>query len=368
MMFDNTQKVFLHLVRAGLWEKRIQLSSFRCIDLGELFRIAQEQTVGGLVAAGMEYVEGIQIPQEIKLAFIGNAIQIEQCNTAMNSFISSLFSKLDLKGVKALLVKGQGIAQCYERPLWRVCGDVDLLLCENDYNNAIDFLGPISSSMKEEHPEILHQAFTIENWEVELHGTLRSELGKRIDKVIDQVVNDTFLDVKARVWNNNDTVISLPAPNYDTIIIFTHILQHYFIGGIGLRQVCDWCRLLYVFRESLDVRYIENQLKKMGLVEEWKVFAVLAVDFLGAPKEIIPLYTSSCLLRIKAQFVMRDILKTGNFGHNRDLSYQNRDHPLIRRVKTFSYITGFTLRHSLLFPAISARVWFKMVNNSNRAI
>lgn len=41
---------------------------------------------------------------------------------------------------------------------------------------------------EEEKSNILHQAFMVENWDIELHGTLRSQLGRRIDRVQD----DTF--------------------------------------------------------------------------------------------------------------------------------------------------------------------------------
>lgn len=51
---------------------------------------------------------------------------IEQRNVAQNQFIGALIQKLNATGIKALLVKGQGIAQCYEKPLWRKSGDVDL--------------------------------------------------------------------------------------------------------------------------------------------------------------------------------------------------------------------------------------------------
>jgi hypothetical protein len=111
------------LVRAGLWEKEVQLASFGQIDFNEVYRLAEEQSVVGLVAAGLEHLQDVQPPKEILLQFIGQSLQLEQRSIAMNGFIAALVEKMRKVGIYTLLVKGQGTAQCYERPLWRAAGD-----------------------------------------------------------------------------------------------------------------------------------------------------------------------------------------------------------------------------------------------------
>lgn len=56
------------------------------------------------------------------LQWIGEVQVIEQRNKAMNQFVAELIEKLRKADIYALLVKGQGIAQCYEKPLWRCSG------------------------------------------------------------------------------------------------------------------------------------------------------------------------------------------------------------------------------------------------------
>lgn len=102
------------------------------------------------MTAGLEHVVDIKVPQEDVLQFVGEAIQLEQCNLQMNQFVDKLIDKLRQADVYAVLVKGQGIAQCYERPLWRTCGDVDLLLSDTNYEKAKAFLSPIASFIDEE--------------------------------------------------------------------------------------------------------------------------------------------------------------------------------------------------------------------------
>ena len=107
----------------------------------------------------------------------------------------------------------------------------------------------------------------------------------------------------------------------DVILVFSHILEHFFIEGVGLRQVCDWCRQLYTYRNSLDYGLLESRIRQTGIMTEWKAFASLAVDTLGMPVEAMPFYDSR--FRVKGLRILKLVLEAGNFGHNKDLSYRS---------------------------------------------
>ena len=50
---SEKQEAFLELLRAGLWEKEARLSQFGRVDYEEVMRLAEEQSVAGLVTAGL---------------------------------------------------------------------------------------------------------------------------------------------------------------------------------------------------------------------------------------------------------------------------------------------------------------------------
>ena len=133
MSLDKNTLAFLELVRAGLWEKEAWLEQYRKVDFEDIYRLAGEQAVVGLVTAGFDHIQDVKAPQEIVLQCIGESLQLEQTNKAMNQFIGKLVEKMREADIYSLLVKGQGIAQCYEKPLWRSSGDVDLLLNNSNY-------------------------------------------------------------------------------------------------------------------------------------------------------------------------------------------------------------------------------------------
>ena len=84
----------------------------------------------------------------------------------------------------------------------------------------------------------------------------------------------------------------LPSPDNDVFFLFTHFIKHFYKEGMNLRQICDWCRLLWTFKDSLNRGLLEKRIRKVGLMSEWKAFAALAVDSFGMPAETMPMYDS----------------------------------------------------------------------------
>ena len=249
------------------------------------------------------------------------------------------------------MVKGQGIAQCYERPLWRACGDVDLLLDKDNYEKAERHCDSIANSRSLEtakNKERLHQEYQIGDWAVELHGTMHANLSRQMDWVIDQVQDDTFSKKQVRIWKDGETDVALPCPDNDVIFVFSHILQHLFFEGIGLRQICDWCRLLWTYKDSLNHELLESRLRAMGVMSEWKVLAVFAVKNLGMPAEAMPFYDVRCkTYEVRARRLMNFILEVGNFGHNREVKWSS---PVKRRSMLIWHRIIDTVRLSFVFP------------------
>ena len=356
---DKNRSAFFALVRAGLWGTEARLAHYGSIGWSRVYKLASEQSLLGLVLAGLERAD-VKPPQAILLQWIGEVQMLEQRNKAMNEFIAKLIDRLRNEDIYALLVKGQGIAQCYHKPLWRSCGDVDLLLSDSNYEKAKAFLLPLASLVEDEDASRKHLGVVMDGWVVELHGTLHTRQLPRLNKVVDEAQGDVFFDGSVRSWQNGDTQVFLPSANNDVVFVFAHILQHFFGGGIGLRQICDWCRLLYCYREELDVRLLETRLQKAGVMTEWRAFATLAIEWLGIPVEAMPLYDPSPKRRRKAARIVDYIIATGNFGHNREHVAETG---LARKMNSLKRYTCDAMRHLAVFPLDAVKVWCRMVSS-----
>lgn len=181
---------------------------------------------------------------------------------------------------------------------------MDLFLSDNNYNRAKELLVPIASEVEKEYVREKHLGMTIDSFVVELHGTLYSGLSLRIEKGLNEIKRAVFYEGKVRAWMNGNKQVFLPNADEDVIYVFTHILQHFFKEGLGLRQVCDWCRLLWTYRESLNYGTLESRIRKMGLMSEWKAFGTFAVDYLGMPSETMPMYSADAKWKRKADKIV----------------------------------------------------------------
>lgn len=365
MNLDKNTKAFFVLLRAGLWEQEVRLRKYGTTDYSQILQMATEQSVVGLIAAGLERTVDVQIPQAVKLQFVGQAVQLEQRNKAMNAFVERLIERLRAADIYAILVKGQGIGHCYERPLWRACGDVDLLLSEDNYEKAKALLVPLATIVETEYKSLKHLGMKLKDgFEVELHGMLHSRLSGRIDEIIDEAQKDIFYHGSVRSWNNNGTQVFLPSPDNDVIFVFTHILKHFYIEGIGLRQICDWCRLLYTYKDTLDIQLLEARLKRAGLMTEWKTFYTLAVKYLGMSVTVSGFMfqdSNNVKWEKKADRIMEFVLEVGNFGHNR--TYKRSGNFLTGKIQGAWYKLRDFICHARIFPLDSMKFFFHYALN-----
>ena len=387
-MGNKNIETFFALLRAGLWEDVMVLGRAKRqsrangeglmvngspltisdgVDWNKVLDLAEEQSVVGLLAAGIEHVVDGRPAKKDVLQFIGRTVQLEQRNQAVNYFIGVLVEKMREAGIYTLLVKGQGVAQCYERPLWRSCGDVDFFMSTANYMKAKEFLIPLASSVEKEYVRERHLEMNIDGWVVELHGSLYSGLSKKIEKELDDVSVDTFHKGSVRVWMDDKVQVFQLSVENEVFYVFTHILQHFYKGGIGLRQICDWCRLLWTFRSELDVAKLEGRLRRAGLMTSWKAFAALAVDFLGMPIESMPFYADGDKWKRKATRIKDFVLMSGNFGHNRDHSYYEKYPYLVRKCVSCGRRVGDLARHARIFPLDSLRFFPSMLVNGVRS-
>ena len=369
---SNIIETFFLLVRAGLFGRTEGIEVFLPdgVDWAEVYQLAKEQSMVGLIADGIEVVQTEWqkthntplMPREWILKFAHVALQQEQRNLNMNKFVAELINKLQEKGNYPLLLKGQGVAQCYRNPLRRACGDVDLLLTEEDYQKTKDYLLPFSSFSKDGNEYKKELIIQISRWVVELHGSLRCGFSSRIDRELDKIYHDTFSNRNVRSWMNGKVQVFMLGQEDEVFYVFVHFLNHFYKSGVGIRQICDWCRLLWTFKDSLDVNALESRLKKMKLMSEWRAFGMFAVKYLGMPEEAIPFYCEDEKWKRKARQILAFILKTGNMGNNRKEKGKVHSY-LSRKMKSSEQRICDLANHFTIFPMDTLRFFPRIFLN-----
>lgn len=341
----DTTSVFYALLRAGLWERDTSLPTSAPVDFNALFDLAKEQNLVGLVTAGIEHLQDHHLSYDDKHLFIHHTLTLEKRNKAMCHLVSILVGKMQQAGIFTIVVKGQGVAQYYERPLWRASSDIDFFFDEENYEKAKVFLSPHATRVLPEEEELLHTAMCFGPWAVELHGLMPTLLSNQINSTVYRLQQEMFRNRSVRLWHHDGVDIPLPQPDDDIILVFTHFLKHFFVGGVGIRQLLDWCRILWKCQDAIDLQLLHSRLSRMGILSEWRAMATFAVQYLGMPPEAMPFYQPTARQRRLAYRISRILLNRGDLGQNNEIYRIRRSKQpggnlvtLLRRIREFQQI------------------------------
>ncbi len=346
-------RCFLDLLRAGLWGASPDLSLYdKDTDWKKVMALAEEQTMVGIVADGISMLP-VEKRGERKLVvpFFARAMALEDENKRMNKFAPFLITQLEKKGVKALLLKGQGVAMCYRQPLHRVVGDIDLLVVDNEqYQKARQLMAKIAEVTEDEDEGRKHSAFSYKGMAIEVHGDFRFYINKQCRQNTPKWKEMRLSESPRVVTDGNLKGATLAPLQFDVVFIFAHLLGHYMgSGGVGLRQVSDWMMFLNKYVDDIDKTVLVSDLELLGIREYWEAFAAMAVDYLGYPKERMPLYDDRNSKR--GRMVLTNIFKTGNFGaKQKEWQLKEDSNPILKKIVTFAGQIPVYGRNLMLFP------------------
>ena len=351
---QGTDSQFFALLRSGLWNEVPERASFAGgADWEALHDLAFRQTVVPLVTDGINRLPKELLPAEPERLdpFLGDLMATANRNRVLDAFIPKLFAALE--GIPVVLVKGQALAQDYPDPERRQPGDIDLLLLPSSYETAKDILLPKATKVLDEEKEIWHQGMRFRSVEVEIHGCISTLMSRKLDRKLAALLEEQFDGRPFPVVSIGGAEIPVPDADFNAVYIFVHFLQHYWSGGVGLRQLVDWMTFVTVHKRDIHPVVLEVRLKDLGLLRLWKVFTGFAQEYLGCPVEKLPLAAAPD--PGKNARIWRYIRRCGNFGKNVDRS-RGEESYLVRKVHSlWRLVVVDRLRHFRVFPQESVR-------------
>jgi len=300
-MITELQNDFLALLKAGLWQKSCDTLSTEP-DWDRIFNLAGEQTVIGIISDGIRILGAEELLQEEQASkFIESVANDAAKFYKINSLQERVCKLFKDNGIEFRIVKGSEAASNYPKPYLRTCGDIDVLLPNNDYLKARELVKPLSIGEDGDYDYAAHKGYYLEDGEVELHGTLHPDIGERIDEVLDQMQLELFAG-------------TVNVSTFNAFYYFIHCLQHLFFEGLGLRQLADLTMLLAKHEEDIDTTYLNSRLMDAGLEYEWEVFICFAHLYLGLEPSAFPCEQTTGQIRRAAEDLWAICIKRGNMG------------------------------------------------------
>ncbi len=287
------------------------------IDWKAIIKLANIHAVLGIIIDSIQFLpEGLH-PSGPTLAKMNKfALGLIQANTVLENTAARLVTFLKQHGVNGVLLKGQGVARSYYRiPQMRHSGDIDLYVGKTTYKKAVDLcLQKVVKNKNTCHETEQHFDFWLGGVPIELHR-LASRIYTPSRNKLFQAWTAEQLEHSAnqRTVTMGNTDVNVPSYDFDAIFIFYHAWRHFIMGGIGLRQLCDWALIFHTHAGDIDTAALEENIRRFGMTKGWKLFACIAVTHLGVPRDKMPLYDPAYCR--KSEKILADILAGGSFGY-----------------------------------------------------
>lgn len=280
-------------------------------------RMAQEQTLVGVMVTALELLPKEQLPSKmLLLQWIGMGEMVVDNSNKMTKASLDVVNYFHKNGFACQILKGCSVARYYPIPNRRTSGDVDVWLDGTrkeiyDFARRFDKNGMLHGvNYHHIHFHLIDDVHTeVHIWPLYLSSPLRNH---RLHK---------FCNLHRPTMETEK-----PSLAFDRVFILLHAYQHLCGHGVGIRQLMDYYYVLkqgFTEEEKADAVFWIKQLGMKRFAEGlmWvfrRVFGMEKQYLLFEPNEK------------EGRFIMHEVMMTGNMGHSETRNWGSLKSPLSR--------------------------------------
>ena len=294
-------KALLELLAYEIFDQAMDIDA-STVDWSAVLAEAQRHKVTALLYPAIRSMNGV--PEAIFNKVCGTAIAVATASEAMLKEQRRILDLLEAHQIPCAVLKGTSVAYLYPHPELRTIGDIDILVDEENLDEACKALqadGFAPSYTAEKHLCLQKGAV----W-VEMHRMVsvfpKSEKGR--------FTKQTMAEALHHIQTAEIDSVRFPMLSgaYQIIALLAHMEQHLATSGIGLRQVCDWAVTAHALRNCFDGETLAL-LERCGLLRFARIMTRLCEKYLGLP----PCAWSAEAPDALVDAMLADILVGGNF-------------------------------------------------------
>ena len=304
------------------------------VDWSELIEEAKKQSLIGVAFVGFkrwsasdgDSLSASPIDKRLLTRWAAMAEKIRQDNLLLNRRTAQVCRHFAKDGLRATVMKGQGNALRYgeELSLMRASGDIDVWV-EGGFRRVYDYMRSVVAVSHVSEKDMVVDVFS--DAEVEVHYRpyiMRNPFrNRRLQAFFRTQADGCFRNVVQLLTVNKegmptmvDAVVTTTA--FNLVHQLAHIHRHLFAVGVGLRHVMDYYFQLVHAEKALSREEKDEVIcvvMSIGLERLARALTWILVEHFGLPR--------SCQLwkpdEDDGEFLLEDILKTGNFGHGDEI-------------------------------------------------
>ncbi len=278
-------------------------------EWAQLFEFSRKQAVVGVAFEAMDKLSqlGQKPPRKILLKCWGIAQRIQARNTELDNRCLELLDILSKHGIRASILKGQGIARYYDEALksLRQSGDIDVYV-----DGGIETAMAFAKNQGQENIEWDYKHLHLKLWknvEVEMHYRVEVLLNLRKNKRLQR----WFIDHKELLYGDIDGFIT-PTVEFNVFYILLHIYRHFLYEGVGLRQILDYYYVLSAYSKDNSSQMPLDAVKSFGMEKFAQGLMWLMQEVLNMPNEWMPWKPDEK----EGRYILEQVMIGGNFGHH----------------------------------------------------
>lgn len=299
-MFDT----YIRQVRAALWGEPVVWPEE---DTEGLLRLHAMQGTGALVYPSV--LADTSLSSYARVQMKGVCMHTMQTQAHMTIKLRQAWQAMEKAGIRAVLMKGAGLAAYYPSPEQRQWGDIDLFVGKEQYHTACAAIReafPDALKFDEELDHYKHYNIIADGVSIETHR-VTIDLQHPIDEKRYEAIEKEGMEKSERlVMSDEGLEVRVPEKTFNALLIMLHSWEHVMSKGANVRQLCDLALLLNHTAEQIDKDRLERYLRSLHLMDVWQIYAYTLVYGLGLPLHKSLFYSEKVAPR--AQRMLEDML------------------------------------------------------------
>lgn len=306
------QKLFFELIRVAIGnaDKLSRTPSVK--EWQALYHIAEKQSLIGVCFAGLQRLGAdsddgfnrIGMMEYQYLVWMGMAGKIHQTNELMNMRTNDALRFFRERGFYAQVLKGQGIAKLYNSlSELRQTGDIDIWV-----NGGKKKVFELSRT-------IFGRVEGVTNYHIHFHlfDDVELELHFKPSFFSSPLRNWRFLSF-CKKYQPSDSITDEPSLAFNRIYILLHCYRHLCGHGIGMRQLLDYYFVLKQGFTEKEREYTMYWVKLLGMKRFTEAVMWIMKEVFGLEER----YCLCCPNESVGQFLLNEVMHSGNMGHGED--------------------------------------------------
>lgn len=276
----TTIETYMDLVRRALWQ---QETVWNTDATDALLRLNAMQGTGALVFPSV--LGQADIPAQAKMQMKGMCMQTMQQHVHLQHILEQAWTALEQAGIRAVLMKGAGLAALYPEPQMRQWGDIDLYVGADQYHPACAVMRntfPDALKFDEELDHYKHYNLIADGVSIEVHRVTMNLPHPLDDRRYRRM--ERFGMTHSESLDLNGLKVRVPEPTFNMLFVFLHAWEHMQTSGANVRQLCDIALMLHRYKDTIDRPRLHKWLRQLHLMEVWKLYMGL-MQMLALPEE-----------------------------------------------------------------------------------